>query len=99
MDVPVYVMPPVLASAMIEELTALGQLDIIEQILQGLAVRKDGTLLKMAFQKLDEFIKVGQSLKSLPEAIKAQLLDWQAQGANELHLDFEEKAINDVLFC
>lgn len=75
----------------IDELIELSQLDIIEDTRQSLAQRADGTLLQTAFPVLADFRAVLVEMKKAPKKLLELIDVWEATGANEVNIDFEEK--------
>ncbi|MDH1848004.1 hypothetical protein [Aeromonas caviae] len=75
----------------IDELTEMGKIDLIEESLQSLWMRKDGTLLKTAFPDLDDFKSTAEKMKSIPRELAESLCKWKSLGANEIDISFEQK--------
>ncbi|WP_296208737.1 hypothetical protein [Psychrobacter sp. UBA3480] len=75
----------------IDELAELSQLDIIEDTRQSLVQRHDGTLLQTAFPVLADFKAIIVEMKTAPKKLIELVNIWQASGANEIVIDFEEK--------
>lgn len=86
-----FVFTPDQASIFIDELMALERLNLIEETLQGLAQRTDGTLLKTAFPNVSETYEVISEMNSLPSGFKEKLDEWISSGSNEISFNFEEK--------
>ncbi|MUK94766.1 hypothetical protein GNP80_20355 [Aliivibrio fischeri] len=98
------IMSPDKVQFLINELTELDKLDILEETLQGISCRHDGTPLKTAFPDLIEFkviiqhinhiytYPVPSSLYALPlKELADKLSQWEKLGANEINIEFEEK--------
>lgn len=75
----------------IDELNKLNQLHLIEETLQGLSQRMDGTLLNTAFPDIESFKLVVSEMDSIPQELKGLLEKWVSLGAHEIHINFEEK--------
>tara|TARA_B100002003_G_C14105441_1_gene531714 strand:+ start:491 stop:862 length:372 start_codon:yes stop_codon:yes gene_type:complete len=91
LDTQVYVLSPDQASKFISELKDLDKLSLVEETLQGLAERNDGTKLKTAFPSVDDFIEVARMTESLPTTLLPKIAAWKREGATEINIDFEEK--------
>ncbi len=85
-----FVLGSSLVKAFFDELQEKGKLEIIEDTLQGLSQRADGTLLKTAFPSLTEFKSAVQDMTSTPKKLLDLLLEWESNGANEIDIAFEE---------
>lgn len=86
-----YSMEPHQTKAFISELKDQALLPLIEDTLQSLAQRKDGTLLKHAFPTLDEVKQAFTRLSSIPDDLRNLLNQWEDAGANEVLIEFEQK--------
>lgn len=86
-----FILDASLVKPFINELTRLNQLDLIEETLQCLSQRNDGTVLKTAFPNIQAFKQVAIEMQSVPKQLKVLLDKWQSQGAHEIHIDFELK--------
>ncbi len=75
----------------VDELTKLNQLHLIEETLQCLSERKDGTVLNTAFPDIKPFKLVASEMDSIPQELKDLLDKWDSQGAHEINIDFELK--------
>lgn len=75
----------------ISELSELGKIGLIEETLQSLCMRADGTLLKTAFPDLDAFITVAEKMKTVPKELIEALSKWKLLGADEVDIHFEQK--------
>lgn len=75
----------------IDELIEMGRLDLIEESLQSLCMRTDGTLLKTAFPDLDDFSATAEKMKNIPRELVEALCKWKSLGANEIDISFEKK--------
>lgn len=75
----------------IDELTEIGRIDLIEESLQSLWMRTDGTLLKTAFPDLDDFKSTAEKMKSIPMELVEALCKWNSLGADEIYISFEQK--------
>ncbi|MCS6271831.1 hypothetical protein G3489_19340 [Shewanella baltica] len=64
---------------------------LIEETLQGLCERTDGTKLKTAFPTMSDFKAVVTNLESFPRALLDLLPVWESKGVNEVTISFEEK--------
>ncbi|WP_435277349.1 hypothetical protein ACMAZF_20200 (plasmid) [Psychrobium sp. nBUS_13] len=91
LEVKSFWLTPEQAQAFVKELVDLGCIKLIEETLQGLSKRTDGTPLKTAFPTLIEFEVVAKKVTSLPSEFFVNLQEWSTQGATEVNLDFEEK--------
>lgn len=79
------------AQAFIDTLKRKNELQIIEETLQGMCERKDGTKLKTAFPTMSQFKTVVTDLKSFPRALFDLLPVWESKGVNEIIIHFEER--------
>lgn len=86
-----YIMKPIDVQTMIESLIKVNQLDLIEESLQGLSVRNDGTKLKTAMPLLAEVKATFALIDTVPAELSDLVQAWEIQGANEIHIDFEER--------
>tara|TARA_E500000331_G_C17105505_1_gene647213 strand:+ start:280 stop:639 length:360 start_codon:yes stop_codon:yes gene_type:complete len=91
LDTQAYVLSPDQASKFISELKDLDKLSLVEETLQGLAERNDGTKLKTAFPGVDDFIEVARMTESLPTTLLPKIAEWKREGATEINIDFEGK--------
>ncbi len=86
-----FIMKPDDAQTLVKSLIKVNKLDLIEESLQSLAVRRDGTILKTAMPLLSE-VKASLSLiDSVPYDLLKMIHAWELQGANEIHIDFEAR--------
>jgi len=72
----------------LDELSLNDDLHIIEDTLQGLAMRTDGTYLLTAFPTLNDFKYVVNSMINIPEKLISLLMKWEEMGSNEISIDF-----------
>lgn len=75
----------------IDELNKLDHLHLVEDTLQSLSQRKDGTLLNTAFPDIESFKLVTSEMDSIPQELKDLLEKWVSLGAHEIHINFEQK--------
>lgn len=75
----------------IDELTEMGGIDLIEESLQSLCMRTDGTLLKTAFPDLDDFRSTAEKMKNIPRELVEAICKWKSLGANEIDISFEQR--------
>lgn len=75
----------------VDELASLNRLDLIEETLQSLYQRKDGTPLKTAFPNIKDFRSVAAHMNSIPQELKNLLDTWVELGAHEIDIIFEAK--------
>ncbi|ENM5835050.1 hypothetical protein NTH44_003142 [Vibrio metoecus] len=75
----------------VDELTKLNQLHLIEETLQCLSERKDGTVLNTAFPDIKSFKSVASKMDSIPQELKELIEKWDSQGAHEIDISFELK--------
>lgn len=85
-----YCLSPSEVKYFVTQLESMGKLELIEETLQGLSERLDGTLLLSAFPSIDN---VKQCLKAglmLPMPLLVKLEKWEGLGASEVNFDFVE---------
>ena len=75
---------------LIDSLTDAGQLSVVEESLQGLCERNDGTKLKTALPTLEELSLALTKIDSTPLALSNSLFEWEKLGCNEVLIHFEE---------
>lgn len=75
----------------IESLKSIDALCLIEETLQGLAQRDDGTLLKTAFPSFEDVSAIIHNINSLPSDFFVIVEKWKTLGSTEICFDFEEK--------
>jgi hypothetical protein len=73
------------AEMFIKELRCNENLDLIEESLQSMAQREDGTLLLSSFTSVSEFIKKTNGFFEM-----SLINSWIDKGCNQIHIDFEE---------
>jgi len=78
------------AKAMLNQLSGMGQLNLIVDTLQGLAQRMDGTKLQTAFPSLHELNACIENGLVLPKSLIDKLKEWEALNASEINFDFVE---------
>jgi len=98
LEVKPFILMPEQTVRFINELHSLNALSLIEETLQGLAQRTDGTLLKTAFPTLAEFQNTIEKMSSLPKELLTKLSEWSDMGATEINLDFEEKSLSKIAY-
>ena len=86
-----YFMQPDDTKNFISELKEKGFLELIEESLQSLAQRSDGTQLLTAMPSLSEVKAVFSELQSIPIELLSLLTEWEALGCNELDISFVKK--------
>lgn len=79
------------AQAFIDSLKRKNELQLIEETLQGVCKRQDGTKLKTAFPTMSQFKTVVTDLKSFPRELFDLLPVWESKGVNEIIIHFEER--------
>ncbi|MEM0550236.1 MULTISPECIES: hypothetical protein [Aeromonas] len=72
----------------IDALKSVDRLDLIEETLQDLAMRADGTLLKSASPSLTDFAKVVKQLSATPRTLLQALELWESTDCSEVMIDF-----------
>jgi len=73
-----------------DSLASADQKLLVEETLQGLCQRNDGTLLKSAFPSLTEF-KMAVKTISVPKKLLDAVRSWESMGCNEILIHFEER--------
>lgn len=86
-----YFMKPEDTKKFISELNEKGFLELIEESLQSLAQRSDGTQLLTAMPSLSEVKAVFSELQNIPIELLSLLTEWEALGCNELDISFVKK--------
>lgn len=79
------------AQTFIDSLKRKNELQLIEDTLQGICKRKDGTKLKTAFPTMSQFKTVVADLNSFPSSLLDLLPVWESKGVNEIIIHFEER--------
>lgn len=78
--------------AFIEHLVNSHNTNVIEESLQGICKRTDGTLLKSAMPSYSEFTR---AIQGIDTSVFAELLNalpyWHHKGCNEVMIHFEER--------
>jgi len=76
----------------VEHLSKTKNKVLVEETLQGLAIRSDGTPLKTAFPTFNEFKKAIENIdRSMFKELINALPEWELCGCNEVVINFEEK--------
>ncbi len=83
-----YTMQPVELKEFVSELVCQGFSLFIEESLQSLAMRKDGTLLLTSFPEITEVKRVFSGLASVSSELSALVLEWESMGCTEVNIDF-----------
>ena len=84
----VFIMQPEDAKSFISELNENGLLELIEESLQSLAQRNDGTQLLTAMPYLSEVKAVFSKLSSVPNELLSLLAEWEVLGCNIVDISF-----------
>lgn len=85
-----YSLSPFDTKYILSQLEQMGRLSLIEDTLQGLSQRLDGTKLKTAFPSLGEIKQCLNDGLMLPVPMLAMLEKWESLGATEISFDFVE---------
>ncbi len=84
----VFIMQPEDAKSFISELNENGLLELIEESLQSLVQRNDGTQLLTAMPYLSEVKAVFSRLSSVPNELLNLLAEWEVLGCNIVDISF-----------
>jgi len=84
----VFIMQPKDAKSFISELNENDLLELIEESLQSLAQRNDGTQLLTAMPYLSEVKAVFSELSSVPNELLSLLAEWEVLGCNIVDISF-----------
>lgn len=92
-----YVMDSTTVKLFIDELTQFNQLSLIEESLQCISKRLDGTPVLTAFPTLEQFKSVSKQMNTIPQELQENIDQWEALGANEISIDFAKRTnISDL---
>lgn len=84
------------AIAMLYQLKSMGQLSLIDDTLQSLCQRKDGTQLQTAFPDLSDVKACISRGLILPQALVEKINLWETMNCSEITFNFEELKSNDL---
>ncbi len=87
----IYLLSSIDAKSMIEQLIGMGRLNLLNDTMQSLAERKDGTPLQTAFPSIVEVKNCIDNGLTLPESLLKKIKDWESLNYSEINFDFVEK--------
>lgn len=80
----------------VKALRETDRLEFIEETLQQLWMKEDGTKTKSSWTSIDEFVEVASSVEGFPQELIDLVESWREKHVVEVMLTFEQKTRQEI---